>query len=93
MMKKLTAIWIDSHGPLSIRSKHIPGALHFDLDAGISRTQFIPRNLPEPAFFQQYVRGLGIGADSNVVCYDRDDGVIMQTTGAPRTRFTFKVSK
>ena len=62
------------------------------MDACITKTQFIPRNLPKPAEFQAYLRGLGISEDSHVVFYDRDDGKVIITAAAPRACFVLKVS-
>ena len=51
-------------------AKHIPGAVHFDIDyikmAGDPR----PHMLPTPELFAEKVGALGIGNDHRVVCYD-----------------------
>jgi thiosulfate/3-mercaptopyruvate sulfurtransferase len=49
-------------------SPHIPGALRFDLDAGMSdQTTGLPHSMPSPGVFQEALRQLGMRTDSHVV--------------------------
>lgn len=66
-------------------SKHIPGAQFFDLNACVTPTALIPRNLPDPACLQEYIRSLGINKDDDVILYDR--GTIV---AACRAWWTFR---
>lgn len=73
--------------------KHIPGAVLFEQGACVERTQYIPRNLPEPRSFQEYLRSLGVNQDSHVIVYDRDDGKEIITGSGPRIWFILRVGR
>ena len=52
------------------RTRHIPGAVRFDIDAISDHASGLPHMLPSPADFAAAVGALGIGSDSTVVAYD-----------------------
>ena len=52
------------------RTRHIPGAVRFDIDAISDHASGLPHMLPSPADFAAAVGALGIGTDSMVVAYD-----------------------
>lgn len=50
---------------------HIPGALRFDFDRDFALPDSdLPHMLPTPRAFEAGVRALGIGRDTQVICYD-----------------------
>ncbi len=49
---------------------HIPGAVHFDIDAISDRTSDLPHMLPDPVAFSSAMRKLGLGDGMRVVVYD-----------------------
>ena len=49
---------------------HIPGAVHFDIDAVADHSTDLPHMLPSPEAFAAAVGALGIGADDMIVVYD-----------------------
>ena len=51
-------------------AEHIPGALHFDIDAISDRTSPLPHMLPTPAQLKAGVEALGIGDGDCIVVYD-----------------------
>src|SRR5438046_1247078 len=51
-------------------AKHIPGAVHFDIDQIKDPVDPRPHMLPTPELFAQKVGALGIGNRHRVVCYD-----------------------
>lgn len=53
--------------------EHIPHAVFFDLHNCVESTSEIPRNLPEPESFTEYVRSLGVWPDTHIIVYDRHD--------------------
>ncbi len=49
---------------------HIPGAVHFDIDAVADQSNPLPHMLPSPAFFAETVGAMGISDKDNIVVYD-----------------------
>jgi len=49
---------------------HIPGAVHFDIDAVADRSNPLPHMLPSPAFFAETVGAMGISDKDHIVVYD-----------------------
>jgi thiosulfate/3-mercaptopyruvate sulfurtransferase len=64
---------------------HIPGAVHFDIDAIADKASGLPHMLPTPEAFASAVRKLGIGDGMKIVVYD-GAGLF----SAPRVWWTFK---
>lgn len=64
---------------------HIPGAVHFDIDAIADRSTDLPHMLPTPENFATAVGALGIGNGDMVVVYD-GSGIF----SAPRVWWMFK---
>ena len=50
---------------------HIPGAVHFDIDAIKAGGTDLPHMLPDPVMFSSRVRKLGIGDGNRIVVYDQ----------------------
>ncbi|MDR3511325.1 MAG: 3-mercaptopyruvate sulfurtransferase [Caulobacteraceae bacterium] len=50
--------------------RHIPGAVHFDIDEIADHSTDLPHMLPEPADFAIHARRLGVEPTSRVVVYD-----------------------
>ena len=65
---------------------HIPGAVHFDIDAIADHSTSLPHMLPSAAEFAAAVGKLGIGSDMTIVVYDGAG-----LGGAPRVWWTFRV--
>jgi thiosulfate/3-mercaptopyruvate sulfurtransferase len=51
-------------------TKHIPGAVFYDLDAGAATNTSLPHMLPTDDKFSADMQALGISNESFVVCYD-----------------------
>ena len=49
---------------------HIPGAVHFDIDAISNKKSPLPHMLPDPIAFSSEMRALGLGDGMRVVVYD-----------------------
>ena len=49
---------------------HIPGAVHFDIDAVADQSNPLPHMLPSPAFFAETVGAMGISDKDHIVVYD-----------------------
>lgn len=49
---------------------HIPGAVHFDIDAVSNHKSPLPHMLPDPIAFSSAMRALGLGDGMRVVVYD-----------------------
>lgn len=64
---------------------HIPGAVHFDIDAIADTSNDLPHMLPSPGDFAKAVGTLGIGNGDMVVVYD-GSGIF----SAPRVWWMFK---
>jgi thiosulfate/3-mercaptopyruvate sulfurtransferase len=67
-------------------SKHIPGAVFFDIDHISDKTTDLPHMLPPAEKFSSEVRKLGLGDGYKIVIYDT-----VGTTGAARVWWTFRV--
>lgn len=65
---------------------HIPGAVHFDIDAIADRSSALPHMLPSPEQFARQMSGLGIGDGMRIVVYD-GAGLF----SAPRVAWTLQV--
>ena len=52
------------------RSK-IPYSLYYDAWHCVNSTELIPNNLPDKNCFEEYIRSLGITANTHVIVYDR----------------------
>lgn len=52
------------------REAHIPGAVHFDIDAVADAASGLPHMLPDPDTFGAMVGTLGIGSEHTIVVYD-----------------------
>lgn len=68
------------------RTTHIPGAVHFDIDAIADKATSLPHMLPDPVAFSGAVRKLGVGDGMKIVVYDAA-GMF----SAPRVWWTFRV--
>jgi thiosulfate/3-mercaptopyruvate sulfurtransferase len=66
-------------------ARHIPGALHFDIDAIADRTSALPHMLPAPAEFAAAMSARGVVNDDCIVVYD-DQGLF----SAARVWWTFR---
>lgn len=49
---------------------HIPGAVHFDIDAISNKKSSLPHMLPDPIAFSSAMRAMGLGDGMRVVVYD-----------------------
>jgi len=50
--------------------EHVPGAVHFDIDAICDRSSDLPHMLPSPAAFAEAAGALGVSAGDRIVVYD-----------------------
>jgi thiosulfate/3-mercaptopyruvate sulfurtransferase len=73
-------------GKAEYAQRHIPKAVHFDIDAVKDETSPLPHMLPTPDVFAKAVGAMGISDDMTIVVYD-GAGLF----AAPRVRWTFKV--
>ncbi len=67
-------------------ASHIPGAVHFDINAVSDKTSPLPHMLPTPEAFATAVGAMGISNQHRVVVYDAD-GLF----SAPRVWWMFRV--
>jgi thiosulfate/3-mercaptopyruvate sulfurtransferase len=58
------------NGAALFADKHIPGAVHFDIDRISNRASPLPHMLPTPEEFAAEAGMLGIGVDDLIVVYD-----------------------
>jgi thiosulfate/3-mercaptopyruvate sulfurtransferase len=58
-------------GRTQYRGRHLPGAVHFDIDHIADKSNLLPHMLPTPEDFAKKVGLLGIGDGDRVVVYDR----------------------
>jgi thiosulfate/3-mercaptopyruvate sulfurtransferase len=65
---------------------HIPGAMHFDIDAIADKTSTLPHMLPSPEDFAKAVGAMGVSDSDHIVVYD-GSGLF----AAPRVWWTFRV--
>ena len=68
------------------QAQHIPGARFFDIDAISDQHSALPHMLPETAWFESKVRGLGVSNSSHIVVYD-GAGIF----SAPRVWWMFRL--
>ncbi|MFG1429560.1 3-mercaptopyruvate sulfurtransferase [Xanthobacter sp. V2C-8] len=73
-------------GAAEFEAQHIPGAVHFDIDAIADHSTALPHMLPGPHAFAQAAGALGIGDGLRIVVYDS-----LGLFSAPRVWWTFKV--
>ena len=52
------------------RNAHVPGAVHFDIDAFVDGTSHLPHTLADPATFSRMAGELGLSDDRPIVVYD-----------------------
>lgn len=57
-------------GAAEFLDRHIPGAVHFDINAVADTRTNLPHMLPSPEFFAGEVGKLGIGDGMSIVAYD-----------------------
>ncbi|VDM74715.1 unnamed protein product [Strongylus vulgaris] len=69
--------------------EHIPGAVHFSLDAAHYPSQYIRFDLYSPEEFEKFVRLLGINAGDHIVVYAR--GLYAGMLWASRVWWLFKL--
>jgi thiosulfate/3-mercaptopyruvate sulfurtransferase len=72
-------------GRAEFLQRHIPGAVHFDIDAIADKSLNLPHMLPDPVAFSSAVRKLGIGDGMKIVVYDS-----VGLFSAPRVWWTFR---
>ncbi|WP_029005766.1 sulfurtransferase [Azorhizobium doebereinerae] len=58
-------------GRTQYRGRHLPGAVHFDIDHVADKTNPLPHMLPGAADFATKMGLLGVGSGDRVVVYDR----------------------
>jgi thiosulfate/3-mercaptopyruvate sulfurtransferase len=73
-------------GKAEYAQRHIPGAVHFDIDAVKDKASALPHMLPPAEDFAAAVGAMGISEDMTIVVYD-GAGLF----AAPRVRWTFLV--
>ncbi len=73
-------------GKAEYAQRHIPGAVHFDIDAVKDSASALPHMLPSPVEFAAAVGAMGISEDLTIVVYD-GAGLF----AGPRVRWTFMV--
>ncbi len=73
-------------GKAEYAAGHIPGALHFDIDAIADKTSPLPHMLPTPDDFARAAGAMGISDKDHIVVYD-GAGLF----AAPRVWWTFRV--
>ena len=61
-------------GRTQYRGRHLPGAVHFDIDHVADKSTPLPHMLPSATDFAKKVELLGIGDGDRVVVYDRQCG-------------------
>jgi thiosulfate/3-mercaptopyruvate sulfurtransferase len=61
-------------GRTQYRGRHLPGAVHFDIDHVADPSSSLPHMLPSPAEFAKKMGLLGVGQGDAVVVYDRNCG-------------------
>jgi thiosulfate/3-mercaptopyruvate sulfurtransferase len=74
-------------GRTQYRGRHLPGAVHFDIDHVADPSSSLPHMLPSAEDFAKKVGLLGVGADDRVVVYDRSCG----GSAAARAWWMFRV--
>lgn len=74
-------------GRTQYRGRHLPGAVHFDIDHVADKSTALPHMLPSAADFAKKVGLLGVGDGDRVVVYDRNCG----GSAAARVWWMFRV--
>jgi thiosulfate/3-mercaptopyruvate sulfurtransferase len=74
-------------GRTQYRGRHLPAAVHFDIDHVADPSSPLPHMLPSAEDFAKKVGLLGVGADDRVVVYDRSCG----GSAAARAWWMFRV--
>lgn len=74
-------------GRAEYNSRHIPGAVYFDIDEISDSDSPLPHMLPPPEKFASRMRRLGIGDGNRIVVYDGSDNHL----SAPRAWWMFRV--
>ena len=74
-------------GRTQYRGRHLPGAVHFDIDHVADSSSPLPHMLPDAADFAKKMGLLGIGDGDHVVVYDRLSG----GSAAARVWWMFRV--
>lgn len=69
------------------RGRHLPGAVHFDIDHIADKSTSLPHMLPKEAEFAKKVSLLGVGSGDQVIVYDRSCG----GSAAARVWWMFRV--
>ncbi|HET6378897.1 MAG TPA: sulfurtransferase [Methylocella sp.] len=69
------------------RGRHLPGAVHFDIDHIADKSTPLPHMLPKEAEFAKKVGLLGVGSSDRVIVYDRSCG----GSAAARVWWMFRV--
>lgn len=72
-------------GPAEYAREHVPGAVHFDIDAVADQANPLPHMLPSAAAFAEAVGALGISAGDRIVVYDH-----LGLFSAPRVWWMFR---
>ena len=89
-LKIVDATWflpsLKTDSTAAYASAHIPGAVHFDIDAIASETSNLPHMLPTAQDFAAAVGALGLGSGDRIVVYDRTD-----MAPAARVWWTFRL--
>lgn len=73
-------------GKAEYQAGHIPGAVHFDIDAVADKSSSLPHMLPSPEDFAKAVGAMGVSDQDHIVVYD-GAGLF----AAPRVWWTFRV--
>ena len=73
-------------GKAEYHAGHIPGAVHFDIDAVADKSSPLPHMLPSPEDFAKAVGAMGVSNQDHIVVYD-GAGLF----AAPRVWWTFRV--
>jgi thiosulfate/3-mercaptopyruvate sulfurtransferase len=73
-------------GKAEYAARHIPGAIHFDIDAVKDSANPLPHMLPSTEDFAAAAGAMGLSEDMTIVVYD-GAGLF----AAPRVRWTFRV--
>ena len=75
-LKVVDATWFlpseDIDSVAAFIASHIPGAVHFDIDAVKDHLVDLPHMLPSANEFARAVGALGLGSDDRIVVYDRN---------------------
>ncbi|MGL4243376.1 MAG: 3-mercaptopyruvate sulfurtransferase [Beijerinckiaceae bacterium] len=73
-------------GKAEYAQRHIPGAVHFDIDAVKDASNPLPHMLPSPEDFAAAAGAMGLSEKMTIVVYDG-----LGLFAAPRVRWTFRI--